>query len=189
MSKFQEYIKAGIARFDYRNYIPEIPEQDKFARQYNNVWGAMTDSHMVPYGDGYVITGSICSIPEKFDQLLCSCFWGGMRFRDARLGAETLCQYLYNSGFKGTYGKLNGDDVYFLTPCECDDRACEVGTCCTTESKFPRYYDKSIFNECKTIDDVIKVCNEAFKGDWYTCNLSDSTLIRRGNDIFEIKLV
>jgi hypothetical protein len=188
MSKFQEYIKAGIARFDYRNYIPAIPEQDKFARQYNNVWGAMTDTHMAVYEDGYVITGSICSIPDKFDQFLCSCFWGGMRFRDARLGSDTLSQYIFNGGFHGCYGTLNGDAVYFLKPGTEDDRCCDCGemSCCTTESRFPRQFNKSIFENCKTIGDVVLTLNENFKGAWYQINLSNETQIRCGNDIFVI---
>lgn len=117
MRKFSEmdFGKIGTGA-TYQTFVPQISETDPVVRTYNNCYGLFTDTHMGKISeDEYVITGSLCSIPEKFDQFLYSFNYGlGTTFKvDGR--AKTLSCFLSENGLCGQYACLNGDKVYKIS--------------------------------------------------------------------------
>lgn len=116
MKKFSDMIASGIASREHVTFLPKTPETDPVVRTYNNCYGLFTDTHMGKISeDQYVITGSLCSIPEKFDSFLYSINYGlGTAFR-VNGKIKSLSCYLSENGLCGQYGCLNGDHVYLIS--------------------------------------------------------------------------
>ena len=140
MDKFSELIKQGVAKFNYTNIAPEIPEQDPICRLYNNIWSIPSDTHMhldEKTGNRY-ITGHMVGIETQWQKFLYSCSWGAVTFRNT--GYWSLGDMLSKFGLTGNITVLNGDTVYEIYPIPTiSDEAeykCNCPTCCTTsESK------------------------------------------------------
>lgn len=110
MNKFTEMIKAGIAPVRYRAWGKSLPQPDKFANYYNNMWGAASDTHMEKDGERYIVTGQLIRDPKIWETFVSVRTWRCVDFND------TLVDYLDRNGYRGTYDVLNGDTIWAVYP-------------------------------------------------------------------------
>ncbi len=141
MDRFKEMIDKGIASREYKTFLPETPENDPIVKTYNNCFGLYTDTHMAKLNENdYVITGSLCRTPEKFDQFLYSVNYGlGNMFR-VNGKVTSLSGFLGSNGLKGQYECLNGDAVYRIGPSLVPqiNAECPYGVCAMdVQSNYP----------------------------------------------------
>lgn len=114
MDKFSELISKGVAAFHYTPVTADRPLACPICRTYNNLYGAATDTHMAPLGDGvWVITGHMIADKAKFDRFLWCIVWAGVDFRHSGYGS--FYNFMYRTDLTGHYDTLNGDVVYILT--------------------------------------------------------------------------
>jgi len=153
MRTFQDLINQGIAPSRYEQPIAKcMPEDDPFVRAYNNVWGIVSDTHMNKIDDdNYFITGSMIRDQRKFSQFLFAEYWGGYKFANTAAAkvndAWSLSGFLGQNRLVGSFGVINGDQVYLLTNYEGE----EVGGC-------PEFKNCGIPCTCKCI-----CCREGFE--------------------------
>ena len=141
MDRFKEMIEKGVASREYKTFIPKTPETDPIVRTYNNCYGLFTDTHMAKINENdYVITGSLCRTPEKFDSFLYSVNYGlGTMFKvNGRV--TSLAGFLQSNGLRGQYECLNGDSVYRIGPSMVAsiNTTCPYGVCAMdAQSNYP----------------------------------------------------
>lgn len=195
-SKFSELIDAGVASFKYSPIAPETPEQDPRIREYNNMWGMATDTHMSIVNGVMTITGSFLSKPGKWMELLYATHWGNMVFLDPCGQPCSLSRWLSDMRHRYRLERVNGDVVIQLFPDPTKDMACEVPDCpkcaCTTESKFPqplRFYlgeGTSKFLDCITESHTLNaICENLNKSPQVPGNLwhiQENTLVGQLGD-------
>lgn len=175
--KFSELIKSGVAKFEYTNTAPVTPTQDPLVRFYNNIFGMPSDTHMTKLFDGrYIITGSMVKT-DKFDNFVCSQYWGGIDFKshtypyrgsvDIEIYSAIDLFYLYGYDYK--IDAVNGDVVVVLVPVEeMGGPYEEPSAYTTTESKIPKPLRELTTNgreehikECLRSNSPIKSLNES----------------------------
>lgn len=174
IDRFQEMIKSGVAERKHQTFLPNIPETDPVVRTYNNCFGLFTDTHMSKTGEcEYVITGSLCREPSKFDSFLYSVNYGlGTHFKvDGKV--MSLSCFLSSRGLRGQYGYLNGDAVYKISqlPPVNIDKGCGYGVCCmgnTADAPYPVQLGEKLvetltnfLEASETIADFEKSLNES----------------------------
>jgi hypothetical protein len=141
MDRFSEMIEKGIASREYKTFLPGTPENDPIVKTYNNCFGLFTDTHMAKLNESeYVITGSLCRTPEKFDSFLYSVNYGlGTMFKvNGRV--TSLAGFLQSNGLRGQYECLNGDSVYRIGPSMVAsiNATCPYGVCAMdAQSNYP----------------------------------------------------
>lgn len=137
-SKFTDLVDAGVASFHSDPIAGDRPQHCPVCHTYNNVWGVITDTHMSCLPDGRrVITGTLVSNTPKWNLLMYSSFWGGVRFDTT--GYMSLSEFLYKSGLETRAIILNGQPAIELVPCEeCLATNIKCLTYTTTETKFPQ---------------------------------------------------
>ncbi len=115
MNRFTELLKQGIAQSPYKTdtFKEQSSGSNGICRLYNNVWGSVSDTHMVQHEDGYVITGSMIRQPELFDKFINAENWGVYSFKQATK-IPTLADFFKMYQLSGQYGTQNGDAVYKL---------------------------------------------------------------------------
>ena len=114
MDKFSELVAKGVAAFNYTPIANSTPEQCPICREYNNLYGAATDTHMSTLSDGRkVITGHIIADKNKFDRFMWSCQYMGVDFRS---NGYSFSSWINSKGLEGHYDVLNNDAVYILEP-------------------------------------------------------------------------
>jgi hypothetical protein len=181
-------IANGTASRAYKDFLPNTPDADPIVRTFNNCYGLFTDTHMSKIDeDNYVITGSLCSIPEKFDQFLYSCNYGlGTTFR-VNGKAKSLSCYLSENGLRGQYSCLNGDKVYSLSRSPISiDKSCCYSVCACQEAPqmdIPVQVGEKlketlsgIIESSGTLDEMQKTVNEnelVQGNDWVCFSISD----------------
>lgn len=201
-NKFTELINQGVASFNYTPIAHEMPEQDPICRMYNNIWSIPSDTHMScvknENGEEYrVITGSMVSKGDEWEQFVCACNWGAVNFRTA--GYWCLGEFLQKNGLRGNLSALNGDTVYLITPIPVGDMGTCVGcpNCCvTTESKIPGQIStltmdnnplriKECYKGKSNLYEVCEALNESIyvKGNNWTVN-GDKVMCPIGNKIY-----
>lgn len=166
-------IASGVASREYKTFIPKTTETDPVVRTYNNCYGLFTDTHMSKMAEGdYVITGSLCSIPEKFDCFLYSINYGlGTAFKVNGKTMSLSC-FLAENGLKGQYSCLNGDKVYRIskTPVAFDNSccygvsACQIGPYMDTPVQLGEKAVENLTNMVEgseTLEDIEKAVNES----------------------------
>lgn len=208
INRFKQMIENGVASREYKTFLPRTTEQDSIVRTFNNCYGLFTDTHMSKIDeDNYVITGSICSIPEKFDQFLYSCNYGlGTMFK-VNGTAKSLSCYLSENGLRGQYGCLNGDKVYMLSRVPVAiDKTCQYGVCACQDApqiEIPVQLGEKakeilagIVESSETLDDMQKTVNEceSIQGtDWVCFSISDGFAMKSDSlskvVLFEAKTV
>jgi hypothetical protein len=201
-------IANGTASRTYKDFLPNTPDADPIVRTFNSCYGLFTDTHMSKIDeDNYVITGSLCSIPEKFDQFLYSCNYGlGTMFK-VNGKAKSLSCYLSENGLRGQYSCLNGDKVYSLSRSPISiDKSCCYGVCACTnapEMDIPVQMSEklketlsNLIEASENLDDLQKSVNESelIQGnDWVCFSISDGFAMKSdttGNVVlFESKTV
>lgn len=186
MDKFSQLIAQGVAKFEYTPIVPQTPITCPVCRAYNNVYSMANDTHMSPLEDDrLVITGHAIADKARFDNFLCSSFWGAVNFFDSGLGCP--CTFFSSNNLKGHYDILNGDTVYILEPIPdkeeldrcltCPDCACCAGTS-IPESLRTLTTDGNAdhIRECFKQKDVAKALNEdlhVLGTNWMIVGLSD----------------
>ena len=175
--KFSELIKSGVAQIEYTNISPEVPSLDPLVRFYNNIFGMPSDTHMTKLSDGrYIITGSMVKT-DKFEQFVCSQYWGGIDFKshtypyrgsaDVEIYSAIDLFYLYGYDYK--IDNVNCDVVAVLVPVEdISGPYEEPGAYTTTESKIPKPLRELTtdgreehIKECLRSNNPIKALNES----------------------------
>lgn len=170
MLSFHDLVRAGIARFDYKNLHPASTTKNDFVRLYNNVWGILNDTHMTVVDDGakYVITGSAIRLQDKFNTSLWSC-----RMVDGH--QRSFSSIMDNAGYSGRFAIVNGDETYIFTRvtggvpgCGCD---CCAAQClnCACEGNKPQMLGAiisedeflSVFNGTNTNEAVVELLNKS----------------------------
>lgn len=143
-SKFSELVKFGVASRHYDDIAPDTAGSCNICRAYNNLWGVLTDTHMSCFPDGRrIITGTLISNQEKWNNLLYYCTWGGVRF--ATSGWTSLSEFFYAFDLEPKLVELNGQPAIELIDCEDCDCPCDCVQCAsytTTESRIPQPIDK-----------------------------------------------
>ncbi len=103
-NKFTDLIADGVAQFDYINTITDV--SDPICREYNNIYGIFSDTHMSKYKDGYIITGHMRG--SDFDSILNKKIEG--------VGYFSMYDFFYKYNLSGGYNVVNNDKVYILKP-------------------------------------------------------------------------
>lgn len=194
-NKFTELVNAGVAAFHHEPIAGGMPEPlDTITRLYNIYWGAATDTHMSVTPEGRrIITGSLTQNPEKWGQLICSPYWGGISW--AQSGYRTLGEFLQRMCLEPIVTAHNGEQCLELVsmekcPCTAECPAC----CCTTESAIPQPIGvlgatnelNAAFNNACSRNELVENLNRSnhIKGDrWFVyenkvcCPIGDKTYI------------
>lgn len=114
MNRFSEWIKQGIAPSPYKTDTFNDRPSDGLCRLYNNLWGALTDTHMTKHDNGhYVITGSMLRDQEKFNSFIDAPAWCSCNFKQAS-GVNTLGELFAMHSLVGKHTIQNNDAVYEL---------------------------------------------------------------------------
>lgn len=190
MNKFSELVKQGVAAFRYNFDAQQTPSQNPICREYNNIYGAATDTHMTERIDGsYMITGSLISKKDDFDHFKWAIRFAGVNFHHS--GLNTFNDWCDKHNLVGKYGENNGDEVYILRTKTEEDmmkNPCNnlsPSYAYVSDSKIPipvRFltHDQSIMSikECieKTWEDTATAMNESrwvLGNTWRTVELSD----------------
>lgn len=188
MDRFTEMIEKGVASREYKTFLPETPDQDPIVRTYNNCFGLFTDTHMSKMNENeYVITGSLCSRPDRFDSFLYSVNFGlGTAFK-VNGKITSLAGFLQSNGLKGQYECLNGDSVYKIYPCPssacCIDPACGYGVCgMDCQSSYPTQLGEKLMSaiadmlsesaNLEELENKINKCDILNGSDWFSFNTS-----------------
>ena len=188
MDRFSEMILKGVASREYKTFLPKTPEQDNIVRTYNNCFGLFTDTHMSKMNEGeYVITGSLCSRPDRFDSFLYSIDFGlGTAFKVNGKVTSLSC-FLQSNGLKGQYECLNGDSVYKIYPCPsstcCIDQTCGYGVCgMDCQSPYPTQLGEKLVETIgnmlresenfEELENKINECSQINGSDWISFNTS-----------------
>lgn len=111
--RFSDLIKKGVAAFEEKPVGSPIPTLDPMVKLYNNIWGALTDTHMSAVEDGYIITGTFVETPY-WDRFKYSGFWGTTNIKLGS-GYTSLDNMIYVNGYQMTPDIYNGDYVIKLT--------------------------------------------------------------------------
>ena len=189
MDKFSELIAKGVAAFHHVPVAPEMPTTDPIVRTYNNLFGATTDTHMVSIGDEYMITGSLFKSRSATERAFSMYGLGAVDFRPS--GYWSAHDFFCKNKLIGSFGKLNGDDVYVLTirkegdkengpeccDCCCDGLAYEsmhdcARRCMMAGSQIPHsiaelttsgdpYHIMECYKDAKDIYEVVQRLNES----------------------------
>lgn len=112
--RFSELIAKGVASFQEKPVGSFTPTLDPMVKAYNNLWGALTDTHMSKVDDGYIITGTFVKTPywERFKY---SYYWGSTNIKLGS-GFNSLENMISLNGYMMTPDLYNGDYVIKLTP-------------------------------------------------------------------------
>ncbi len=187
INRFKNMVDSGIARREYKTFIPSMSETDPIVRTFNNCYGLFTDTHMSKIAENdYVITGSLCRMPEKFDCFLYSINYGfGTAFK-VNGKVTSLAGFLQSNGLKGNYETLNGDAVYRIGPevVHPIDQNCPYGVCAMdVQSNYPAQLGEKMMeivtnmvSESSDISEFEKLLNESeqVKGnDWVAFSTSN----------------
>lgn len=188
MDKFSELIAKGVAQFNHTPVAPETPATDPIVRSYNTIFGMATDTHMSLVDGQYIITGSVFKKKAAAERIFSARGSGAVDFRPSGYWSA-FCFFDCNR-LVGTYGKLNGDDVYILTKrqegmapsfsndCCCDTIACEgnlpdcARRCQVASSQIPRsiaevtttgdvYHVMECYRDAKTPEEIAKRLTES----------------------------
>jgi hypothetical protein len=206
-NQFNDMIMSGIANRKYQTFIPSTTETDPVVRTYNNCYGLFNDTHMSKMGEGeYVITGSLCRVPEKFDGFLYSINYGLNTAFRVNGKVMSLACFLSSNGLTGYYDTLNGDSVYKIVqnpgPVKlADGEICKDYNVCAMDSTcgYPVQLGEKMteilatfVDNAETIDDVRKQMNESeyINGnDWNAFKTSNGICVNSDSDGRAVLLV
>lgn len=168
-NKFTELVQQGVATFSPKPIAQEVPENDPICREYNNLFGLVSDTHMscTPEG-GRIITGHMIGT-KKWDEFATSHVWGTFEIDN---GYWSLADWAYHHNFKlvrclGRDCTICVEDIP-VTPSELKVSIPQSYT--TSESKIPQNIiglttngDVMKVKECfgDTIEMVVKNLNES----------------------------
>lgn len=166
MDRFSEMIEKGIASREYKTFLPGTPENDPIVKTYNNCFGLFTDTHMAKLNESeYVITGSLCRTPDKFDSFLYSVNYGLGTLFKVNGKITSLSGFLGSKGLRGQYECLNGDKVYHIVPgVPGIDGNCAYGVCgMDTQCNYPVQLGEKLVEVLSTIVENSKDLSELEK--------------------------
>ena len=114
--RFSELIKKGVASFEEKPVSTPIPTHDPMVRAYNNLWGALTDTHMSAiFPDEYIITGTF--VKSQYWEGFKYCSYYGSTNIKLGSGYPNLENMVRVNGYRMTPDTYNGDYVIKLTKC------------------------------------------------------------------------
>lgn len=169
-SKFTELIQQGVATFTHNplsTAIPQYSQRSLLCRQYNNIWGMITDTHMSEVNDKLIITGSLISRTNLWSQLQFCMYWGGVNF--STTGYSSLSEFFSTHNLTPKLIQYNGQPAIELEPIpNIPVQDMKVVSYTTSESKFPQpirqLFNMHALNECLnefTLQDVAEVMNDS----------------------------
>lgn len=171
--RFSDLIKKGVANFHHGPVGTPVPSLDPVVKLYNNLWGALTDTHMSKVDqDRYIITGTYVKTPQ-WENFKYAYMYGSTNIRLGS-GYDSLEGMINAYGFVMNPGVYNGDYVIMLTPRENELSNSELpatmeslGTELTTyNSQIPHRFGEFFTHE------QIKTIEECWKGDCVLENLN-----------------
>lgn len=109
MKTFKDLI-SKYNRTNNTQYISDKVSLDRLERMYNNLWGAVTDTHMSTTEDGYIITGSKVSQQEIFLTLLTADRWEDIMF------PHSFKYYMSLLNLVGEFRVTNGQIAFVIRP-------------------------------------------------------------------------
>ncbi len=112
--RFSEMIAAGVAAFQEKPVGTPTPCLDPMVKAYNNLWGALTDTHMSKVEDGYIITGTF--VKSRYWEGFKYCSYYGSTNIKLGSGYSSLENMVYTNGYTMTPETYNGDYVIKLVP-------------------------------------------------------------------------
>lgn len=89
------------------SYGTKTATWDPIVREYNNLWGAITDTMMSTFGTGYIITGRRVAWDE-FTDLLTSCRYENCNF------PCSFTQKMRANGLIGFFWTVNGQTAFVI---------------------------------------------------------------------------
>lgn len=100
-------------------YFPPQPHNtsnDYICREYNNLWGILSDTHMIKHGEDYIITGSMTGT-NKFESFITMGQIENMPVQYAGgLGQKVpFYKYMWQMGYQGEHTQFNGDTAFRFT--------------------------------------------------------------------------
>lgn len=97
-------------------YFPPQPHNtsnDYICREYNNLWGILSDTHMIKHGEDYVITGSMIGT-DKFEPFITIGRIENMPVQySGGMGRKVpFYEYMWEMGYQGGHFQFNGDSAF-----------------------------------------------------------------------------
>lgn len=125
--RFSELIEKGVASFQEKPVGSLTPTLDPMVKAYNNLWGALTDTHMSAVDDGYIITGTF--VKTQYWEGFKYCYYYGSTNIRLGSGYTSLENMVYSNGYVMNPDIYNGDYVIKLTPRPANTSS-EGDSCC-----------------------------------------------------------
>lgn len=162
-SKFSELVEQGVAAFAHQPIASEMPNLCPICRRYNATWGALTDTHMEPAGDGYTITGTFVGDDKSWNDLLYASRWGG--FDMASTGYSSLSAMIASMGMCDKKVSVNGQVARQLQPCaDAENCMCKNIKCesyITNHTRIPQSINRlGAVRECFECDSLKEVATK-----------------------------
>ena len=175
--KFSELIEKGVASFEYTPICDEVPTPCPLCREYNNIWGLISDTHMAVAGDGNTyITGRLVSNTNEWSTFKFAGYWGNVSFKET--GYWCLNDFLYKHGVEVEVVNLNGDVALKIVDRSTPEEDACCPTCCVA-------MESGINKPLATLtidrnEDTLKEC---FNGNIYNVveNLNSNCMIKGTN--------
>lgn len=163
-NKFSELVAQGVASFDYTSILPESSIDDPICKDYNNIFGPATNTHMSMLEEGNrIITGRFVA-SKDWDYFTNCSQWRGVDFKDN--GYWTVNEFLSRFNLCGKKDIVNGDIVWMIS-----DISAEIANENLIEEAMQVVYvvnkktNKSYLVAAKTEEEAIKMAPESDKDD------------------------
>lgn len=103
-------------RHAYYHPVAHQYNHDHICREYNNLWGMLSDTHMSKHGEDYIVTGSMTGT-DKFIPFITMGRIENMPVQYASgLGRKVpFYEYMWQCGYKGDHAMFNGDSAFRFT--------------------------------------------------------------------------
>lgn len=144
INKYRMKTFKDLMQEERHAYFPPQPHNtsnDPICREYNNLWGLLTDTHMSKHADDYIITGSMTGT-DKFYSFITMGMIENCPVQYSRGTSKKIpfYEYMWQLGYIGTYCMFNGDNAFrFAKRPELSEIPQGVSmTYTTSDSRMPR---------------------------------------------------
>ena len=180
-------------RHAYYHPVAHEYNHDHICREYNNLWGLLSDTHMSKHNDDYIITGSMTGT-DKFQPFITLGRIENMPIQYAGGLSQKVpfYEYMWQYGYQGNYATFNGDSAFRFTK-RPEYSPLPQGTSMTyttSDSSFPKQISQLGEHAIEKLQryESVEQMNEdyAFKGNSWRV-LGDTLFINEGLKQHKIK--